>query len=108
MSETPANLGQVAPTPALLTDLYTVGASKRAVVSSVVACNRGARTARFRVAHAVGGLADATTHYLYYDEVIPPNKTFVITIGICAAAADVIRVQSDTGDVTFNIYGIET
>lgn len=107
MAEVPKNLGQVRPAAETLTPGYTVPATKRAVLSTIVVCNLGVKVERFRVSHAILGVADALAQYLYYDEVIPGSKTFTITLGICAQAGDIIRVQSEEGMLAFNIYGVE-
>lgn len=107
MAETVKNLGQVQPAVNSLENLYLVGAGLSAVLSSIVVCNREASPATFRLAHAVGGATDATKQYLYYDEPIPGNRTFTITLGITLSVGDVLRARSSNGMVTFNVYGSE-
>ena len=91
--------------PSVLTDVYTAPQGG-AVVSTVVVCNQSG-AAKFRISIAVAGAADDTKQYLYYDVDISANRTFTATIGITLAATDVIRVYSDTGTVSFNIFGVE-
>jgi hypothetical protein len=59
-----------------------------------------------RVSHAIGGAVDALTQYLVYDLALPAG-TSVSTAKFTANSLDVIRVYSSTGNVTFNINGIE-
>ena len=99
-------LGQVIPSAGVLTPLYTPAGSS-AVVSSVLACNRGSAAARFRLAVAVAAAADDPKQYLYYDQILAPFTTFAVTLGIALATTDAIRVQSDTGTVAFNAFGVE-
>jgi len=106
--ETLKVLGQAVPTANVLTDLYTVPASSSAVISSIVVCNQNSSsTIAFRVSVAVGGAADTPKQYLYYDLPLTNNDTFVATIGISLAQNDVVRIQSDTANVSFNLVGVE-
>lgn len=105
--ETPKNLGQAAPDARELTDLYSVPADKSVVLSSILVCNQTDLPVRFRVSHALGAAVDARFQYLYYDEVVPANKTFTATLGISGVAGDVLRVYSNSPDVSFNAYGVE-
>src|SRR5438477_9335176 len=107
MADTLKPLAQANPAAATLTDLYTVPASTSAMVSSVVVCNQSTTAITFRVAVAVAGAADTAKQYLYYDETVNPNKSFVATIGLTLAAADVLRVQVNTPNASVNVFGVE-
>jgi len=48
-------LGQSNPAATTATTLYTVGAGKSAVVSTITVCNQAAATATFRIAVRVSG-----------------------------------------------------
>ncbi|MDI6785118.1 MAG: hypothetical protein QMD92_00255 [bacterium] len=100
-------LGQSAPAAATLTALYTVPASKYAVVSSITVCNRSAASTVFRVSVAVAGAADDSKQYLYYDLNIPGNDTFIATVGITLAATDVVRVYATLATLSFSLFGTE-
>lgn len=97
-------LGQSVPAATTLTAAYTVPAAKRATVE-VVICNQSSATT-VRLSHAKAGAADATTQYLLRDFAIDANDTLV-TANIVLTATDVLRVYSTSGNVTFNINGIE-
>lgn len=101
------SLGQVAPVAAVLTTLYTVPALTQAILSSITVANRGGTTAKFRVAHAVAGAADDVKQYLAWDIACPAGESYIFTIGVTLAAADVVRALSDTGLCTFNAHGSE-
>lgn len=108
MAELLKVLGQAYPAGNVLTDLYTVDpAAQYAVLSTLTVCNQGSRTARFRVAVAVAGAADTRSQYVYYDERVPPNRTWAATLGLTLATSGVVRVLSDTGTVSFNLSGDE-
>ena len=98
-------LGQAIPAAATLTGLYTVPGATTAVVSTLYACNQGSSVAKIRVSVAVAGAADATYQYIAFDQPIPAGRTWRETTGITLGATDVLRVQSDTGLVSFNAFG---
>lgn len=99
-------LGQSAPVGGTLTTLYTVPALTSVVLSSLMVTNRGT-SAKYRISIAVAGAADATSQYIRYDAVLLPNEARTIVAGITLATTDVIRVQSDTGQVTFSAFGVQ-
>jgi hypothetical protein len=101
-------LGQVATSATTETTLYTVPGATSAVVSSLVICNRGATQASYRVSVSVGGGATVNKDYLYYDTLMPPNDTFVATIGMTLAATDIVRVYASTANLSWNLFGEET
>lgn len=107
MAETIKTLGQSAPSATTNTDLYTVGASKAAVCSSLVVCNRAATTGTFRVAVRVAGAVIANKQYLYYDAELAANSTLTATIGITLATTDVVTVYASSTDFSFNLFGSE-
>ena len=100
-------LGQVAPAATTLTALYTVPAATSAVASTITICNHNATTVTVRLAVAPAGAADATAHYILRDLKVLKNDFVALTIGLTLAATDVVRVYSDTTDVSFHIYGTE-
>jgi hypothetical protein len=104
--ETLKVLGQSAPSATTATTLYTVPASKAAVGSSLVVCNRGA-DGTFRIAVRPAGATLANEHYLFYDTEIDANSTLTLVIGITLATTDVITVYASSGDFSFTLFGSE-
>jgi len=100
-------LGQSAPSATTSTDVYTVGASKQAVISSISVCNRAATSATYRISVRPNGDTLANQHYISYDATVPANDTIVITIGITIDASDVVSVYASTANLSFNIFGSE-
>lgn len=100
-------LGQSAPSATTATDLYTVPASTSTVISSLIVCNRAATQATFRVSASAAGAATANKDYIYYDVIIPPNDTFIATVGLTLATTDKVRVYASTANLSFGIYGEE-
>jgi len=106
MAQTLKVLGQVATAATTETDLYTVPGATTAAVSSVVVCNRSTATS-FRISVSVAGGATANKDYLYYDQAIGANTTFIATIGITLGATDKIKVYATSANLSFNAFGSE-
>ena len=107
-------LAQTAPAAATLTTHLTGPAAINPsllsgmggyLVSCIFVCNRAGAQDTIRISHAVGGAADATSQYLYYDLVIAANTTTVLAVPIAMAATDVIRIRATNGTCTFSSYG---
>jgi hypothetical protein len=98
-------LAQHKPTAANLEDAYTVPAGKDSVVSSLVVCNQSGSSDSFRISIAVGGAANVSKQYIYYDIAIPAYETFIATVGFSLNDGDVIRVYSTNGNCSFNFFG---
>lgn len=85
----------VTPAASTVTDLYTPTTGRWAVCSSLMIHNdNAALTVNIRCMFAPSGAADANGHR-FYDFPIPPDDTFVATIGLCVNGTDVVRVWSD-------------
>ena len=100
-------LAQATPAADTLIDLYVTPAATSTVVSTLTFCNRGSDALHFRFAVAVAGAADAPKQYIYYDLPLAPHDTFIATLGITLAAADVMRVQTDVATLSVNAFGDE-
>ena len=107
MATTYKVLGQSSPNATTETDLYTVGAGKSAVVSTISVANRAATDATFRISIAVGGGATANKDYVAYDVTCPGNGVNYFTLGISLAATDKIKVYASTANLSFNAFGTE-
>jgi hypothetical protein len=107
MATTYKVLGQVAPSATTNTDLYTVGAGKSAVVSTIAVTNRAGTSSTYRIAIRVAGSALSNEEYIAYDATITANNTVMITIGITLGATDVITVYGSTANLSFNAFGSE-
>lgn len=103
--DTPKVLAQSYPAASTLTDAFT--ASVPVVVSTIKVCNQNEVDATFRVSVAVDGAADEAKQYVYYDVPLEANDTFSATEGWTLGAGDVIRVRSDSGRCSFNLFGAE-
>lgn len=100
-------LGQSNPSATTATTLYTVPASKEAVVSSISVCNLASSSATYRIAVRPAGAALANVHYLAYDVTVGAADTTIITVGITLATTDVITVYASTANLVFHAYGDE-
>ena len=100
-------LGQVIPSAATATTLYTVPASTQAVVSTITVCNQAATAATYRIAIRVAGASLATSQYIAYDVSLPANASDTLTLGITVGATDVITIYSSTATMSFSAFGSE-
>jgi glucose-6-phosphate dehydrogenase assembly protein OpcA len=100
-------LGQSNPAATTLTTLYTVPASKEAVVSSISVANLTATAATFRLAVRPAGAAIANQHYIGYDITVGASDSTIITVGLTLATTDVISVYASTTNVAFQAFGDE-
>jgi hypothetical protein len=100
-------LGQSAPTATTNTDVYTVGAGKQAIVSTITVANRAAAAATYRIAIRPSGATLNNQHYIAYDVSIAANDTVPITVGISLQASDVVTVYASTANLSFGVFGSE-
>jgi hypothetical protein len=107
MTEDYKVLGQSAPGATTATDLYTVGSGKKAVISTLIICNRAGASATFRVAIRPAGASLANAHYIAYDTTISANDSIPLTLGITLAATDVVTVYASTANFSFSLFGAE-
>ncbi len=108
MAETLKVLGQVAPSANSPANLYTVPSGKSAVVSKLTLCNQNASAAKARVWVAQGGATTDVKQYVCYDMILPvgfaPAEAMA---GFALGAGDVVRVQANMANVSFNVTGSE-
>lgn len=100
-------LGQLNPSAAVLSDLYTVPLNGSAVSSSITICNRSGTPTSFRVSVRVAGAADSPEQYIYYDRPVGGNDTFTATIGPTLGSTDVVSVYATAATLSFQIFGQE-
>jgi hypothetical protein len=108
MLETLKVLAQSIPSANNLTDIYTVPSTTSVSISSIIICNQNnINEIVFRISIAIAGEADDVKQYIYRDLPLSPNDTFIATIGVSLGSGDIIRVFSDTDNVSFNLFGVE-
>lgn len=100
-------LAQSAPSATTNTDIYTVGSSTEAVISTIVICNRSASDATYRIAVRPNGATLANQHYIAYDVTVGASDSTTLTLGVTMDAADVLTVYASVGDLSFSIFGSE-
>jgi len=100
-------LGQSNPAATTLTSLYTVPASKEAVVSSISVANLTSTAATFRLAVRPAGASIANQHYIGYDITVGASDSTIITVGLTLATTDVLSVYASTANVAFQAFGDE-
>lgn len=107
MAITRKNLGQLSPSAATLTDIYTVPALTTAHVLTIQVANRSSTVTSFRIAHAVAGAADDVKQFLYYDVAIGGNDSLQVATFIPMQTTDVLRVYATLATLSFGIWGEE-
>ena len=100
-------LGQVKPTAATDTTLYTVPASTQAVVSTLNVSSLTNDLTTIRVAVRPAGAAIEDKNYLVYNNTISGYATAQFTLGITLGATDVVTVYDTAGKCAFNLFGSE-
>lgn len=100
-------LAQSSPAATTATDIYTVGAGKQAVISTITIANRSASAKTYRIAVRPAGVTLANQHYIAYDVTLSANDTTALTLGITLTATDVVTVYASTTDLSFGIFGSE-
>lgn len=105
-------LGQAAPTVTTDVDVYTVGAGKESVVSTIVVTNvnTAAANATIYIRKYVSGELESANlkNTLIKAASVPVADFKAITIGITLAAGDTITVASGTASaLAFQVFGSE-
>ena len=100
-------LAQSAPSATTNTDVYTVGAGKQAIISTITVANRSATARTYRIAIRPAGATLANQHYIAYDVTVGVNDTTALTLGVTLTATDVVTVYASTADLSFGIFGSE-
>jgi len=107
MTESYHVLAQLSPSANTLTTLYTAPALTTTTISSIVICNTNSVASTFRVSIKVNGAEDNIKQYLYYDLPLLGNDTFIATIGITLGTGDIVAVQTNMTNISFNLFGVE-
>ena len=100
-------LGPNSPAAATDFNLYTVSGSKQAIINCITVANRDANSATYRISVRPDGATLTTDHYIAYDVQVDANLSVALNLGITLDTNDVITIQSSSGLVTFNAYGVE-
>ena len=100
-------LGQSNPSAVTATTLYTVPASKEAVISSISIANLASSSATYRIAVRPAAATLANLHYLAYDVTVGAADTTIITVGITLATTDVVTIYASTANLAFSAFGDE-
>lgn len=100
-------LGQSNPAAITATNVYTVGAGKSAIISSITVCNQATTDATFRIAIRPSGATLTFSHYLFYDTTVYAKSSIVATLGLTVAATDVVTIYASSANLSFTVFGSE-
>ncbi len=107
MSYTYKVLGQSAPAATTNTNVYTVGAGKQAIISTIVIANRAATGTSYRIAVRPAGATLANQHYIAYGVAIAANDSTALTLGLTLGSGDLITVYASSANLSFGVFGTE-
>ena len=107
MPSTNKVLGQVSPSGATLTTLYTVPSGAQAVCSTLTICNTTATGVAYRLAVRPTGESIATKHYIAYDSSVGANDSVLLTFGLTLGQTDVVSVYAGAINLSFSLFGTE-
>jgi hypothetical protein len=106
-------LAQASPGVGAYDLIYTCPARFTATITSIFACETNAQPATFRITHSDSGSGSASsTEALFWNNPLIASQTLVIipspdSSGVTIQPGGKIYAGSNTGDVTFSIYGYE-
>jgi len=92
------------------TDIYSVGAGKSAVISTITIANTTASAQTYRLAvtsSATAASAVTLAEHVAYDVAIAANDTVALTLGITAEAGKKLVARSNSASVAFGVFGSE-
>lgn len=107
MANTYRVLGQLNPSAATATTLYTVPGSTSAILSGITVANRSSTATSYRVAIRPAGASLSNEHYVAYDVLIPGNTVHTLPGGMGLATTDVVTVYATLATLSFGVFGVE-
>lgn len=107
MTTTYKVLGQAAPAADTDTTLYTVPASRQAVISTLIVANRFTSIAGFTIAVRPAGAALSNEHYIAFGVAVGALDSTTITLGITLGETDVVTVSANNANLSFSLFGSE-
>lgn len=78
--------------------------AKEAVVSSIVVCNTSGLPVTYRLALMATEGTPSTQQFLVYDQIIQPNFTIALTLGIAMSSGKFLRISSSADTLAFQAY----
>ena len=108
MATTYRVLGQIYPSASTLTTAYTVPALTSAIVSTICVSNQTTVATSYRISvEPSGNGSTVPKNYIAKDSVVSGLENHYITIGITLASGDIVKCYSESGQVSFNLFGSE-
>ena len=99
------NLGQKLPGAGIYEDLFECPAASDAVCSTLIICNHHTGQSTVSVKNSLNGDISTNAQLILTEVVLEAKETMTFTLGICLAEGDKLEINSDTGNVSFNLYG---
>lgn len=100
-------LGQINPSANTMTIAYTVPSATETVISTITVCNQTGSNVSYSIAVVPNGVTLDDKHFIVRGGAVPAADSIGITLGITLDADDEIRCNTNSGSVSFNVFGSE-
>lgn len=101
-------LGQINPSANTMTNAYSVPSATETVISTITVCNQTGDNVSYSIAVVPNGvMPTADEHFIVRGGAVPAADAIGITLGITLDANDQIRCNTNSGSVSFNVFGSE-
>ena len=100
-------LGQLVPTANTLSNVYTVPSATQAVISTITVCNQNATNASYSISISPAGATDNVRHYIVRGATVPAADALAFTLGITLGNTDQVRCNTNSANISFNVFGSE-
>lgn len=101
-------LGQINPTANTMTNAYSVPSATETVISTITVCNQTGDNVSYSIAVVPNGVTPTEDkHFIVRGGAVPAADAIGITLGMTLDADDQIRCNTNSSNVSFNIFGSE-
>jgi len=87
--------------------LYNTTSTTRAVLSTIVVCNRGSADKQFRIAVADAEDTPSNEEFIAYDTTVAGEDSTFITIGVTLGTSEYVRISSTDTNLSFTAFVAE-
>jgi len=84
--------------------LYTVPATKSAVISTISISNQASTDATYRIGIVDSDIDPTVTDWLVYDSTVAGNDSTFVTVGITLTAGQYLKISSSANTTTFMCF----
>lgn len=84
--------------------LYTVPATKSAVISTISIANQGVSSVSYRIGITDSDTDPTFTDWIVYDSAVSGNDTTFVTVGLTLTAGQYLKISSSANTTTFMCF----